>query len=187
MKTAKAGLLALVAGALMLGSSPSAQAQDKPTKAGMDAVFLQTVADGNMMEIASGKLALQRSRSKKVRDVARALVNGHRKALQDLYRVAGQTNTPLPTKMSAKSRQKYTELAGLRGNAFNKAFMAHQVKAHNATIDLIQKEMANGENSYARDYAAKWYGPVSDHTAMIYNTAGHFGVPVGASRTASRR
>ena len=187
MKTTKAGLLALVIGALMLGSSPSAQAEDKPTKAGMDAVFLQTVADGNMMEIKTAKLALERSRSKKVRDVARELIKGHRKALQDVYRVAAETNTPLPAKLSAKSQQNYGELSRLRGRAFDKAFMAAQVKAHNHTLDLIQKEMANGQNSHARDYAAKWYGPVSDHTSMIYNTAGYFGVPVGASRTASRK
>ena len=42
-------------------------------------------------------------------------------------------------------------------------------------------------DAYARDFAASWYGPVTDHSAMIYNTAGYFGVPVSGSRTASKK
>jgi len=187
MNTVKTGLLALVVGGMMMGSSPSVQAEDKPTKAGMDAAFLQSVADANISQIAFGKLALGRSRSKRVQSVAKTLVKGNRKARQELYRVAGKTNTPLPSQLSAKSRQEYSELAQLHGRDFDKAFMTRQVKAHNWAIDQIEKEMANGGNSYARDFAAKWYGPVTDHTAMIYNTAGYFGVPVGASRTAARK
>ena len=187
MKTAKAGPLALVVGALMLGSSPSAQAEDKPTKAGMDAVFLQSVADANISQIAFGKLALGRSRSRKIQSVAKVIVKGNRKARQQLYRISGKTGTPLPTKLSAKSRQEYSQLAMLHGRAFDKAFMTRQVRTHNWAIDQIQKEMANGGNSYARDFAASWYGPVTDHSAMIYNTAGYFGVPVSGSRTASKK
>jgi putative membrane protein len=185
VKMLKPALVALFAGAFILSSSPVAHADDNKPLAGKDAMFLRKMSEANIAEIQMAKLALRKSRDRKVRSVANMLLKGHRQGQQDVYKVAATHNTALPTQPSAMSRQKYSELASLRGRAFDKAYLAHQVKMHNMTVDMLMKAMADGQDSHTRDLAAKQYGPITEHTEMVYNTAGHFGIPVGATKSAS--
>jgi putative membrane protein len=187
MKSLKSSLLALCASALIFSATPTAYADNNKAMTGADKMFMQKMAEGNLAEIQCAKLALEKSRNRRVREVAKTLLKGHRQAQQKVYKIASVHQVSLPTQPNATSRAVLNELSGLRGRAFDKAFMAHQVKTHNATMDSLMKAMNDGNDSHSRDYAAAQYGPISDHTAMIYNTAGHFGVPVGATKSATAK
>jgi putative membrane protein len=160
--------------------------ENKPLSA-KDKVFLQNAAEMNMGEIMMAKLALERSRNSRVKMVAKTILEGHRKAQQSVYKIAGTHDCPLPSKVGASMQAKYQELSRLRGRAFDKAYMMHQVKAHNKANETIMMTMEKADDSHVREYAAKQYGPITDHTAMIYNTAGYFGVNVGGKRTATNK
>lgn len=187
MKSLKSSFLAVCASALIFSATPTAHADDNKAMSGTDKVILQKMAEGNLTEIQCAKLALEKSNNRRVRDVAKTLLKGHRQAQQKVYKIASTHQVSLPTQPSAASRTMMNELSGLRGRAFDKAYMAYQVKTHNATMNSLMKAMNDSNDSHVRDYAAAQYGPISDHTAMIYNTAGHFGIPVGAAKSASAK
>ena len=172
-------------------STPSAQAQpammQRMKAAGMqlrpaidanlDRIFMLHAAQGNMAEIMTGQLALRRSRNAGVRQVAQTLITGHSAAQRDLttiFRAKGMTLPPNPGVMNTAT---YKMLSGLRGAAFDKAFMGAQVEAHEKTITLFEHEMMAGQDPRAKAHATNKLPDIIGHTAMIYTVAKQVGAP----------
>jgi putative membrane protein len=129
-----------IASVLLLAAfaRPAAQALDDPT---IVAIF----DAANTLDIETGKLALQRSHTKSVRDLATQFIHDHtavRRQGRDLAKKLGVKPTP-PAKLDLIDAHKKA-MADLRtksGAEFDKAYAETEVAYHQAVIDAINQSL----------------------------------------------
>lgn len=129
-----------------------------------DSQFLKKAAQGNMAEVAMGKLAAQNAQSDDVKKFGQRMVDDHTKAEQDLEGVASKNNWTPPSDMSAMQKSEEQRLEKMKGAAFDRAYMQMMVKDHVGDVAEFKKEANNtAANSDLRDYAKRTYPTLDDH------------------------
>lgn len=145
--------------------------------ANFDRLFVIHNTMGNLNEVTLGQLALSRSRNAGVRAVAKMTMAEHGAAQRDLAAAARSQGYPLPPDPGPVNKAFARHLAGLRGAAFDREYMAAQVAGHEATITLVQHEIEHGKNPRVKAYAQNKLPGILGHTAMIYTVAAQVGAP----------
>ena len=127
--------LAAVALSAAVPRAAAAQTLDDPT---IVAIF----DAANTADIETGRLAATRGASKQVRDFGAMLARDHAQVRQqgrDLAAKLGVTPTPPSPDQGAKDHAAAMKrLGALEGEAFDRAFLAHEVAFHRAVIDAVQ-------------------------------------------------
>jgi putative membrane protein len=160
------------------GSKPSgaaAQGQSKPGAAGdtaksgpaaADAMFIRTAAMDGMAEVEHGRLAAQNATHDEVKQFGQRMVDDHGKAGDELKTLASQKNVTLPTELDAKHKAMQDKLAKMKGDAFDRAYMAHMVTAHQQAVALFTKESTSGKDADAKAWAGKTLPTLQEHLKM---------------------
>jgi len=124
---------------LVLGAATGAFAQDKPT----DPQIAHIAYTAGAIDIAAAKLALSKSTNKAVTDFARSMVDDHQ-AVNDqalaLVHKLGVTPEDNPTSqaLTKAAEAKRTELATLKGAAFDKAYVDNEVAFHKQVDQALE-------------------------------------------------
>lgn len=142
------------------------QTKAKSSKSGAnpDAAFAKKAAQGNMAEVALGKVAQQNAQSDDVKKFGQRMVDDHGKAQQDLEGVASKANITLPTDVNAQQKAEQQRLEKLNGAAFDRAYMTMMVKDHTKDVAEFKKEANNpSANSDLKDFAKRTYPTLEDH------------------------
>ena len=64
----------------------------------------------------------------------------------------------------------------LSGETFDKSYVKGQMKAHRETVELLQKEIATGQDAQAKAFAQKVPPTVQSHQHAIENIATSMGI-----------
>ena len=130
--------LGLAGSALLLAA---ASPRDTPTIKLDDPTIVAIFDGANTADIETGELAARKGHSKEVRDFGAMLVRDHQMVRQqgrDLAKKLGVVPTPPADDASAKSHAAaMKKLAGLKGPAFDHAFLQHEVAFHKSVIDAV--------------------------------------------------
>lgn len=131
---------ALLVPAIAVGALTYAAPQ--PRTAALDDPTIVAIFDAaNTYDVETSGLALQKSHTKAVRDLAQQFANDHKAVRQqgrDLAKKLGVTPTPPKDFDLALDHAKaMKELKGKSGAAFDKAYLAHEVAYHQAVIDAL--------------------------------------------------
>src|SRR4029450_3954963 len=125
------------------------------TTPGADVMFIRTAAMDGMAEVEHGRLAGQNATNDEVKQFAQRMVDDHGKAGDELKGLASGKNVTLPTKLDAKHKAMQDKLSEMKGAAFDRAYVAHMVTAHQQAVALFQKEASGGKDPEAKAWAAK--------------------------------
>jgi putative membrane protein len=131
----------IAAAALVVASVASAQTQGPN-----DAQIAAIVVAANQVDIDAGKLAESKSGNKEVKAFAKRMVTDHTgvnksaTALVTKLKVKPEAN---PTSISLKKDGQDTlkHLKGLKGSAFDKAYIDNEVTYHQTVLDAIDKTL----------------------------------------------
>jgi putative membrane protein len=141
-------LSALVIASLALAPVAGASAQDIN-----DAQIASIVVTANQVDIDAGKLAKAQSTNVEVKKFADLMVTDHtgvNKSATDLVtklKVTPQDNTTSQSLKSGGDANLKT-LQGLKGAAFDKAYIDHEVAYHQAVLDAVDKTLIpNAKNA----------------------------------------
>ena len=134
----------LVIAGFLLAPAASVSAQEIN-----DAQIASIVVTANQVDIDAGKLATNRATDPEVKKFAQLMVTDHtgvNKSAVDLatkLRVTPQDN---PTSQNLKSggEANLTNLKGLKGGAFDRAYIDHEVAYHQAVLDAVDKTLIPG-------------------------------------------
>ena len=118
----------------------------KVTPQGLNDATIVAIFDAaNTYDIETGTLGVKKGSSKEVRAVGTSLVRDHKSVRQqgrDLAKKLGVTPTPPKVNpFAAQHAKALTELRGLKGAAFDKAFLDHEIAYHQAVIDAVTKTL----------------------------------------------
>lgn len=134
------------------------------------AVFAQTPSDAqiagivvtaNTVDIDAGKLAQKMSKNKEVKAFAKQMVTDHtgvNKQATALVKKLHVTPADSDTSKSLKSGgdANIAKLKGLKGAAFDKAYVENEVGYHQAVIDALDKTLIpNAQNAELKDTLVK--------------------------------
>jgi putative membrane protein len=122
--------------------APAASVAAAPDPTLDDATIVAIFDAANTADIETGQLAAERASSKEVRDFGAMLARDHKMVRQqgrDLAQQLGVTPTPPANDASARAHtEAMSTLRSKQGAAFDRAFLAHEVKFHRDVIDAIQ-------------------------------------------------
>jgi len=136
-------LLNAVVAALVMVPGPPAGPSGKSAVAIDDAAIVGIFDAANTWDIATGSLAASKGSRQDVKDLGAMLARDH-KAVQkqgrDLAAKLGVKPTPVAADFALKKDYEETmkKLGGLKGIAFDKAFLEHEVAYHQAVIDAVK-------------------------------------------------
>src|SRR5438477_9526630 len=97
----------------------STKAKSSKSGGNTDAMFATKAAQGNMAEVALGKVATQNAQSDDVKKFGQRMVDDHGKAEQDLEGVASKNNLTLPQDVSAQQKAEQQKMEKMKGAAFD--------------------------------------------------------------------
>ena len=147
---------------IFLLSSPAiaslAFAADDP-----DAAFYKKAAEGGLFEVEAGNQAQTKANDQRVKDFASMLVTDHTAANDQLKSLAASKGISLPSSPSAGQMAAKTKLDVLTGDTYDKSFVNGQIKAHERTIALFQKEVASGQDADAKAFASSTLPTLRKH------------------------
>lgn len=128
-------------GALIAAASAWAQGT-APT----DAQIAAIVVTANQVDIDAGKLAQSQSTAKDVKEFARLMVTDHsgvNKSATELVHKLHVTPESNATSQGLQQggEQNLAALKKLKGNAFDRAYIDHEVSYHQSVIDTLDKTL----------------------------------------------
>jgi putative membrane protein len=179
-------LLPLVAVALVAGA-PAAFAQSNDTNS--DAVgpmvtankvdtqtFVTTVPNANMFEIASSKLAQEKSASADVKAFADGMIKDHTKVAGDFKAALSQGQTtasikPTGPALQPKEQQMLDELKAATGKAFDTKYIKMQMDAHRQAVALFSTYANSGDDPAMKEFAKKTLPVLTMHEKHVKELA----------------
>jgi len=114
-----------------------------------DAQIASIVVTANQVDIDAGKLATTQASNAEVKKFGQMMVTDHtgvNKQAVDLATKLKVTPEDNPTSKSLKSGgdENLKNLKGLKGAAFDKAYIDHEVAYHQAVLDAVDKTLIPG-------------------------------------------
>ena len=173
MKTALFASAALLA---MAAAAPSF-AQSIPEKTGVNSAlaiapktqdFVTLAAQSDMLEIASSKLALQKSDSGKTKTFAQKMIDDHTATSTELKGLvsSGKVKVTAPSALDKAHQEKLDKLAKLQGKDFTKQYDDMQVSAHKDAVSLFERYGKDGDNPDLKAFAGKTLPTLKEHLQM---------------------
>jgi|SRR6185312_7653964 len=145
MKSMNLSILALVCAGMIATSAQAAETT--ATAAGpTDPQIAAIVVTANSVDVEAGKEAKVKSRNKEVRKFAQQMITDHtavNKSAVELVTKLKVTPEENDTSRSLKKGgdENIANLKTLKGRAFDKAYVAHEVAYHQAVLDALDKTL----------------------------------------------
>jgi len=136
-----------------------------------DAEFAVAAADGGMLEVKLGELAVKNANSAQVREFGQKMVDEHGKGNAQLKALAEQKGISIPTVLSDKNQKVVDDLALKTGTDFDKAYADLMVKDHKEDIKEFKKEAEKGEDPELRAWAGETLPTLEHHLQMAESAA----------------
>jgi putative membrane protein len=166
IKLAGAALaLALSAGALpALAQTPP---PPPPAEAKTTAMpYVMAAGASDQFEIQSSQIALQKSQNADVRKFAQMLIDHHNKTTAATTKAATKAGlTPMPPMLDPGAQPSITELQNASAADFDRIYLAQQIPAHQAALDLHQSYASGGDKAPLKASARSAVPIVKQHIA----------------------
>jgi putative membrane protein len=147
---------------------PKTPAAVKHASANADARFVMQAWEGGMMEVAKGKLAAQKGAHEGVKQFGQKLADDHAKANDELKSIASGKNITLPDeKPNSPAQAAFAKLEKVEGAAFDRAYVEDQIRDHEKTIALFEREVKTGQDAELKAFAEKTLPALKEHLTMV--------------------
>lgn len=143
-------------------AAPGAQRATQETQQ-----FVSKAAVGDMFEIQSSKMALDKASTDEVEDFAQRIIDDHTKSSNELKSLAKNVQgVEIPTQLDAKHKDMVQKLQSASQGQFNQLYRTQQLQAHKEAIQLFQQYAQNGDNAQLRQFAEKTLPKLKQHQQM---------------------
>ena len=161
--------------AALLCAAASAAAADKADSAPLTgSAFVSKAAQAGMAEVELGKVALDKSKDKDVRQFADRMVKDHSKANDELMDIVKRKNMTVPATLDAKHRAMVDALKGKSGEAFNAAYAEHMAMDHDKALDLFKAaSRAKDLDAELSGFARKTLPTLEEHKHLADTLKAH--------------
>jgi putative membrane protein len=173
-------LLALIAGTSYAqgtaATGASAPMHGAATVARADRNVLEDAAEINIAEIRASNLALEKATSADVKAYAQMMVDGHKKATEELRALAQAKGVKLPDDATLMAKAKTKMLEERSGASFDKHYIeAVGIKAHENAIKRFEKASKDAKDPEVKAWADKMLPDLRTHLEKAKSVASAVG------------
>ena len=140
--------------------------------------FVAQAAIGDRYEIEAARIALERSRTDAVRQVARRMIDDHTANTHHLEAALEMNESkgvaPPPDGLDARRSRMLEHLRTVPDDSFDATYLDQQVLAHQETVSLLASYRDRGGNPQLRSVAEGAFGVVSRHLERMKTLKGQF-------------
>jgi putative membrane protein len=130
--------------------------------------FVGGAANGDMYEIESSKLALQKAKNPQLKQYAQRMIDEHTKSSADLKAAVGSAEgVVIPTAMDERRQGMIDNLRQAPADGFDQVYIAQQTASHQENVELHQTYAENGDNAAIKALAAKHLPMITQHLQQI--------------------
>lgn len=147
-----------------LATDAATPAEDTRTASG----YATAAALGDMFEIESSRIALEKTKSPEVKQFAQMMIDGHSKTAAEMKSALASAGieVTLPAALDERRQEMITELRGKSATEFDTAYLDQQTKAHTESLDLHRAYADAGDTAPLKAFAAKTAPIVQQHIDM---------------------
>lgn len=169
------------------GASKSAQMKKDDGKqlSREDRRALERLAQADMAEIATGKLAQQKASSPEVKKYGEHMMQEHTRMLQEGVQLAQKKGVQPPKETDKKHRSAMKKLEGLSGEEFDRQYMAQMVKDHEEVMKLAEKTVKDTKDPELKAHVEKGSPHIKEHLEQARKLQASLGASAGASGKSS--
>jgi putative membrane protein len=120
-----------------------------------DQDFVRDLGIANSAEIELGRLALNRTSNRQVKEFAQMMIDDHSKARDSLNAVASKHNLLTTAMLDQKHRDLKDKLSDLKGAEFDREYISAMVDGHKDVLDKL-------ESRVDKDKLADWKTQMKD-------------------------
>jgi len=137
-----------------------------------DAQIAAIVLAANTVDSTAGALAQQKGTNADVKKFGQTMVTDHGGVNKQAVALAGRLNlkpeeNPTSTQLTQGGEQSRTQLNGLSGAAFDRAYIDHEVEYHQTVLDAIDKTLIpNAQNADLKALLQQTRPAVAAHLEM---------------------
>ena len=152
---------AVTNGAAAAGANES-EATLTPTTA---AQYVGLASGGDLYEIESSRLALQKATSAEVKGLAEMILADHQRSTRQLADAAAHASPPLAVTpvMGPDQQAGMDRLRAANGRTFDTTYLRQQVVAHQHALDMAVRFARDGDVPALRQHAASTIEPIQRH------------------------
>ena len=160
-----------VLGGMMVGLVLStANAQTQLSEQDQD--FIETAAQSSAAEVAMGKTASE-SKNAAVAEFGRMMITEHTQMNEELASIASQKGVTPPTSPDLASQAKDAAMNVLPGDTFDSQYVSSQLDDHQETLELLQKQVQEGQDPDLKAFAQKYVPVVQKHIDQLNQLKTH--------------
>jgi len=128
------------------------------------APYIMAAGKSDLFEINSSQVALQKSQSPAIRKYAQMLIKHHQKTTAATMKAAMRAKlAPTPPALDPGAAASIAELQSASPADFDRVYIAQQIPAHQAALDLHKSYGANGDQVALRTTAKSAVPIVQQH------------------------
>ena len=139
---------------------------DRFRQQGEDEAFVRAAADGGLLEVKLGELAVKQARADKFKKFGKTMIKDHTKVNSELKALARKKKIQVPTSLSQTKQQQYDSLSALNGEQFDMLYMNMMIASHEETIGLFQTEANQGKDPDLKKWADSKIPALKHHLRM---------------------
>jgi putative membrane protein len=125
--------------------------------------FAVKASNGSLMEIALGKMALQKSSSQRVKNFGAMMVKDHGEVNDNLKSLAASVQLVLPDSVNESAKKEIDKLAKKQGVEFDQSYMKMMVEDHNKDLEEFRQASDKLSDSSFKTFAQVTLPVLSKH------------------------
>ena len=166
--------LILAAASLSLPAFAQTSQQRPPDTAKSDTTvssetrqFVEKAAIGDMYEIQSSQIVLDKLQNREFQDFARTIVDDHTKASNEMKSIVqGAGNLQVPTQLDDKHKRMVDQLKSASGADLARQYKSQQIQAHQDAVKLYQDYSRQGDHQRLKQFAEATLPKLQQHQQM---------------------
>jgi len=168
----RTNLTLAVAACAALAACSGALAQSKKSSLERaDRKHFQEIAQANMAEVQTGKLAQSKASSDEVKQFAQHMVDDHGKMLKEQETMAQAKGVSLPKEPGKADKSALKKLQSASGEQFDRSYMQQMVKDHEKALKLVQDTAKGAKDPELKQAAQKAAPEIEKHLQMAKQIA----------------
>lgn len=159
------------------GASGASSAAASATSAGAGSIsradekLMADIAQANLAEISTAKLAQEKSRNDQVKSFAQKMIDDHTKALDELKQLAQAKGISLPSEPGRQHKAMEKRLSSLSGDKFDKQYLEQAGdRSYKDTHKLLKRASNKAQDAELKNYASQMLGVVESHQPLAEET-----------------
>ncbi|AEV81519.1 hypothetical protein ACWT_0506 [Actinoplanes sp. SE50] len=155
--------------AMLLPLTTASAAKAAPARLDPDAAFLRTAHQGDLAQIAIGRLAVQRSANPVIRHLGTRFAADSTRLDTAVRATAQRLHVRLDAAPNATVQQSLAAFETAQGPAFDRLFLTGQTGLHAQAAHLIRAELTDGDEPAVQQIARRALPLIKRHRLALKN------------------